>query len=83
VFRIRPPGVSGSLAERMKGTPAEARVWAKTGTLSNVRSLSGYVVTLDGEPFAFSMLANNYRISTAQVDEIMEKALVRLVEFKR
>jgi D-alanyl-D-alanine carboxypeptidase/D-alanyl-D-alanine-endopeptidase (penicillin-binding protein 4) len=85
LFRSTLPvsGVSGSLAERMKGTPAEARVWAKTGTLSNVRALSGYVVTLAGEPFAFSMMANNYRVPTSQVDEIMEKALVRLVEFKR
>jgi serine-type D-Ala-D-Ala carboxypeptidase/endopeptidase (penicillin-binding protein 4) len=76
-------GVSGSLATRMKGTVAEGRVFAKTGTLSNVRTLSGYLTTLDGEPMIFSMLVNNYRVPTADIDAIVDKALVRLVEFRR
>ncbi len=76
-------GVSGTLADRMKGTPAENRVWAKTGTLSNVRSLSGYVVTGAGEPIAFSMMVNNFRVSTTEIDTTMDRALVRLVAFVR
>jgi D-alanyl-D-alanine carboxypeptidase/D-alanyl-D-alanine-endopeptidase (penicillin-binding protein 4) len=67
----------------MKGTAAESRVWAKTGTLSNVRTLSGYVITAAGEPLAFAMLANNFRVSSAEIDGIFDKALVRLVKFAR
>jgi serine-type D-Ala-D-Ala carboxypeptidase/endopeptidase (penicillin-binding protein 4) len=74
-------GVSGTLADRMKGTPAENRVWAKTGTLSNVRALSGYAVTAGGEPIVFSMIANNFLVPTEEVDATMERALVRVIEY--
>jgi D-alanyl-D-alanine carboxypeptidase/D-alanyl-D-alanine-endopeptidase (penicillin-binding protein 4) len=76
-------GVSGSLETRMKGTAAEGRVWAKTGSMFNIRTMSGYVLTADDEPLVFSMLANNYRVPSAEIDALMDKALVRLAEFRR
>jgi D-alanyl-D-alanine carboxypeptidase/D-alanyl-D-alanine-endopeptidase (penicillin-binding protein 4) len=80
-FRTSLPvaGVSGLLAERMKGSPAQSRVWAKSGTLSNVRALSGYVTTAAGEPIAFSMIANNFRVPASEIDAIVDKALVTIV----
>jgi serine-type D-Ala-D-Ala carboxypeptidase/endopeptidase (penicillin-binding protein 4) len=82
VFRSTLPiaGVSGTLAERMKGTPLEGRVWAKTGTLSNIRGLSGYLLTRLGEPIVFSMMTNNFQVPTAEIDAAMEKALSRVFE---
>ncbi len=53
-------GVDGSLASRMKGTAAAGNVRAKTGTMSNIRSLAGYVTTRGGERLAFVIVVNNF-----------------------
>src|SRR5712671_2925426 len=53
-------GVDGTLRYRMKGTAAERNVHAKTGTIGNVNTLSGYVTTAAGERLAFSLMLNAY-----------------------
>jgi D-alanyl-D-alanine carboxypeptidase/D-alanyl-D-alanine-endopeptidase (penicillin-binding protein 4) len=74
-------GVSGNLANRLKDTAAHARVWAKTGSMSQVRSLSGYLVTSAGEPIVFAFMVNGFRVPTREVDAAMDKALLRLMSF--
>lgn len=76
-------GRDGTLRSRLQGTPAEARVFAKTGTLSHVRALSGYAFTADGEPVLFSVLVNNHARSSRDVDRIVDAALVHIVNFRR
>jgi len=53
-------GTDGSLKNRMQRSSANGALQAKTGTLSAVTSLSGYVETLDGETLVFSMAMQNY-----------------------
>ena len=53
-------GIDGTLKTRMKNTPAEGNLRAKTGSIGGVSSLSGYVTTRDGERLAFSMLMQNF-----------------------
>jgi serine-type D-Ala-D-Ala carboxypeptidase/endopeptidase (penicillin-binding protein 4) len=76
-------GVNGNVANRLKDTPASGRVWAKTGSMSQVRSLSGYLTTADGEPLVFAFIVNGFRIPAREIDAAMDKALLRLVSFTR
>ena len=76
-------GVDGTLAARMKGTPGENNVRAKTGTMSNVRSLAGYVTTRDGEPLAFVAMVNNFEGTGAQANAALDAVAVRLASFSR
>jgi D-alanyl-D-alanine carboxypeptidase/D-alanyl-D-alanine-endopeptidase (penicillin-binding protein 4) len=71
-------GRDGTLDKRMKGTVLEDRVDAKTGTISNVRALSGYLETRSGERLVFSMIANHFTAPSSDVDAIVERALARL-----
>jgi D-alanyl-D-alanine carboxypeptidase/D-alanyl-D-alanine-endopeptidase (penicillin-binding protein 4) len=59
-FSLPNAGVDGLLTNRMKGTPAQNNLHAKTGTLGGVSALSGYVTTADGEMLAFSIMMQNY-----------------------
>jgi D-alanyl-D-alanine carboxypeptidase/D-alanyl-D-alanine-endopeptidase (penicillin-binding protein 4) len=76
-------GRDGTLAARMMGTPAEGNVRAKTGTMSNIRSLAGYVRTRDGENLAFAIIADNFEGSGAAAAEAIDRIAIRLAAFSR
>jgi D-alanyl-D-alanine carboxypeptidase/D-alanyl-D-alanine-endopeptidase (penicillin-binding protein 4) len=72
-------GHDGTLGSRMRNNALTRRVQAKTGTISNMRALSGYLITDSGERIVFSIIANHYTAPTAEIDEMAEKMLLRLV----
>jgi serine-type D-Ala-D-Ala carboxypeptidase/endopeptidase (penicillin-binding protein 4) len=76
-------GRDGTVASRMKKTRAEGNALAKTGSIANVRSLSGYVRTRDGETLAFCMVANSFTIPAATVNWIADLAVETLANFTR
>lgn len=73
IFRDSLPvaGRDGTLGGRLRNSAG--RIQAKTGTLTYNNSLSGYILTEDGEPLVFSIICNNETAegsSTPVIDEI-------------
>ncbi|MDH6131956.1 D-alanyl-D-alanine carboxypeptidase/D-alanyl-D-alanine-endopeptidase (penicillin-binding protein 4) [Kitasatospora sp. MAA4] len=52
--------VGGTMTDRLRGTAAEGRVHAKTGSMTGVDALAGYLDRADGHTLAFSILFNNF-----------------------
>jgi D-alanyl-D-alanine carboxypeptidase/D-alanyl-D-alanine-endopeptidase (penicillin-binding protein 4) len=76
-------GVDGTIERRMRGSRAEDNARAKTGSISNARSLSGYVTTADGELLAFSIIANNFITPVRPVEYVQDLIVERLANFER
>ncbi len=75
-------GVDGTVRGRMRGTAAEANLRGKTGTLGNVRSLSGYVTTATGKQLIFSILCNNYTVPTDYISRVQDVIGARLAAMR-
>lgn len=76
-------GVDGTISSRMRDTKAQGNARAKTGSISNARALSGFVTSADGEPLVFSMIVNNFNVPQGEADRVIDRAVVRLAEFRR
>ncbi len=76
-------GIDGTLMNRGYNTDASRRVRAKTGTLSGVSSLSGYVETISGETLIFSILFQNFTAAPGRYRRLQDQICDVLVHFDR
>jgi D-alanyl-D-alanine carboxypeptidase/D-alanyl-D-alanine-endopeptidase (penicillin-binding protein 4) len=72
-------GHTGTLAERMRGSDAEGRCQAKTGTLTGVSNLAGYCAAADGDELAFAFF--NDGISTEMAHTLQDNMAITLANY--
>ncbi|MCD6360471.1 MAG: D-alanyl-D-alanine carboxypeptidase, partial [Armatimonadetes bacterium] len=71
------------LRRRMCGTRAEGHVRAKTGTLTGVSALSGYVDTRGGETIVFSMIMNGFGCDVSRIRRLQDEICVVMAQWSR
>lgn len=76
------PRRDGTLRNRMKSTPAAGNARAKTGSLSGVATLSGYVTSTAGEPLVFSIMIDNHIDEAPVRRDYIDSIVVLLASFK-
>lgn len=69
-------GVDGTLSGRFKTSPLKGHLWAKTGTLNETNTLSGYLTTATGKTLAFSIMVNGHRPG----NEVESQAIDRIAD---
>jgi len=65
-------GWDGTLKNRMLNSLAKGNLRAKTGTMTGVSALSGYVTTRDRKTIVFSMIFNNFKTSASTIKREVE-----------
>lgn len=75
-------GVDGTLKRRMKNTLAENNLRAKTGTISGVSSLSGYVTTKSKHQLSFSLMIQNHVRKTYRAVYFLDQICAILSELE-
>jgi len=68
-------GLNGTLKHRFKNSPLKGLFAGKTGFVSGVRTISGYLKTEQGNELAVSLFTNNYTAKTSSVDFTQQKIL--------
>lgn len=76
-------GVDGTLSGRFRSGPARANVRAKTGTVSNVSSLSGFVTTAGGSTLAFAIMSNHFTTASSRSRAVQDRIVEALARYGR
>lgn len=74
-------GVSGTLKERMKKTMLEKKVYAKTGSMHDISSLSGFLVNPSEKTYIFAIIINGVNKPIAKAKKLEEKILLAVDEY--
>jgi len=74
-------GVDGTLENRMTRSEAKSKIFAKTGTLSGVSTLSGYAECESGKNISFSIFVQNFVGKTSHARSFQDKICQLIVKY--
>lgn len=85
VYRASLPvaGISGTLQNRFRDTAVQGIVQAKTGTMSGVVALSGYLDTPNYQPLVFSIIVNQSDQPAATIRQAIDEIVLLLTQLHR
>jgi serine-type D-Ala-D-Ala carboxypeptidase/endopeptidase (penicillin-binding protein 4) len=69
-------GINGTLKNRFINTSVQNNLWAKTGTLTEVGALAGYLQTQSNSTLVFSILVNNSELENKQIRQAIDEIVV-------
>ncbi len=76
-------GVNGTLKNRFQDTPIKGNFQGKTGTLSGVSTISGYLTPVDYSPLAISIMVNRSDVPVSEIREAIDSIIILLSQLKR
>ncbi len=71
-------GKTGTLSNWFKKSIAENNIRAKTGSMSNIRSIAGYITNKNGDLITFAFIINGHSINTSELKQKIETLLIAL-----
>ena len=71
-------GISGTLKRRFRDTPIQNKLWGKTGTLTGVGSLAGYLAPNRHPPLVFCIIVNNSDLESSKIRQAIDEIIVIL-----
>ena len=74
-------GNNGTLKQRLSNTELQNNFWGKTGSLSGVITLAGYIKIADRETIAFSILVNNFDDKNSIARQAIDEIILLLPQF--
>lgn len=75
-------GVSGTLRNRLRDTPAAGRLYGKSGAISRNFALAGYLEPSTYEPLAFNIVINNINARGSVARPIIDEIVLQLAALK-
>ena len=75
-------GLDGTLENRLENIDSTTTVLAKTGSLSGVSCLSGYIISKTNSPLAFSILINGFVNSSLPYRNLQDEIVYSLSKIK-